>query len=37
MLLLAIGDGPVLNWQKDGQIGGGGHLVHLLTRFVMKQ
>ncbi len=37
MLLAAIRDGPVLNWQKDGQIGGSGHIVHLLICFVVKQ
>jgi hypothetical protein len=37
MLLAAIGDGPVLNRQKNGRIGGGGRIVHLLTCFVVKQ
>jgi hypothetical protein len=37
MLLAANGDGPILNWQMNGQIGSGGHIIHLLTRFIMKQ
>jgi hypothetical protein len=36
MLLVAIRDGPILNWQKDSQIGGGGCIIHLLTRSVVK-
>ncbi len=37
MLLAAIGDGPILNWQKDGQIGGSGCIIHQFTCFIMKQ
>ncbi len=36
MLLAAIRDGLVLNWQKDGQICGSGCIIYLLTRFIVK-
>ncbi len=34
--LATIGDLPVLNWQKDGQIGGGGCVIYVLTSIVVK-
>ena len=37
LLLATIGDLPILNWQKDGRIGGGGCVIYLLTIIVVKQ
>jgi hypothetical protein len=36
LLLATIGDLPVLNWQKDSQIGSGGCVIYLLTSIVVK-
>jgi hypothetical protein len=36
LLLATIRDLPVLNWQKDSRIGGGGHVIYLLTSIVVK-
>jgi hypothetical protein len=36
MLLAAIKDGPVLNWQKGGRISGGGCIINLITCLVVK-
>ncbi len=35
--LALIGDLPILNWQKDGQIGSGGCVIYVLTSIVVKQ
>ncbi len=34
--LATIGDLPVLNWQKDGQISGSGCVIYVLTSIVVK-
>jgi hypothetical protein len=35
--LATIGDLSVLNWQKDGRIGGGGCVIYVLTSIIVKQ